>query len=68
MAQTIQNTMMAAPARKVGLRTSSRHGAGVARAATATATEEAGPSAVPDGSSGSAAMSVMARPPSAAAG
>src|SRR5260370_20086547 len=60
MAQTIQNTMTAAPARNVGLRTSSRHWAGVARAATATATDEPGPSVAPEGSSGPAAMSVIA--------
>jgi hypothetical protein len=68
MAQTIQNTMMAAPTRNVGLRSSSRHGAGVARAATATATVEVGPSVWPEGSSGAAVMSVIARPRSAAAG
>src|SRR5580658_9691538 len=62
MAHTIQNTMMAAPARNVALRTSSRHWAGVARAATATAAAEPGPSVVPDGSSGSAATSVIAAP------
>ena len=68
MAQTIQNRRMAAPTMNVGFRTSSRHGAGVPRAAAATAAAEVGPSAVPDGSSGLAAMSVIAPPRPAAAG
>src|ERR1700689_3701349 len=62
MAQTTQNTMMAAPARNVALRPSRLHWAGVARAAAALATAEAGPSVVPAGSSGSAATSVIAAP------
>ena len=60
IAHTTQNSRMTMPTRKVGRRSSSRHGAAEAdRRVCATATAAAG---------GGAAMSVMRLPRSAAAG
>ena len=67
-AQTTQNSKMPAPAKNVGLRSSSRHLAGVARLAAATAACPAGPRYPPVRSRGATGSAGGGTPGSAGGG